>query len=408
MQFWPRSRRAQFLLLTFANLLVLLGVVWRIEHPLVYILKSRVNAQFAPEPAVEFTFRRVPDSKPVLFSGTGETPMMVMDSCVIGDEEGFHLFFSTVFCETPDGPTMFWTPELGEQFNIAKLITGIAYAFSSDKGLTWRVRSQPVLLPDAEGWDDYRVETASAVIHRNVLHVFYCADRKELPARYQIGEASLALGERTLRAALLDDGEVLQRVRKTPLLAANFERSGFHNNLQEPSALFHDGGFELYFVGLQLSDPANPIGHPGQQLQRVGLGRATFSEALEPKDITPQPLLDFANIVEIKRTDDGLILFTTSGGDGEAHKGEYISYHTSRDGRRWSKGRALLSPRENQFDNWTCMSPTAIRDGDRWIVFYTALEHSNERPPDRWGMSLGNGRWLYSTLGRAESTAIEE
>jgi hypothetical protein len=41
-KFWPRRRSAQFLLLGFTNLLILLGVVWRIGHPLIDILKSRI------------------------------------------------------------------------------------------------------------------------------------------------------------------------------------------------------------------------------------------------------------------------------------------------------------------------------------------------------------------------------
>ncbi|MHB9080780.1 MAG: hypothetical protein ACYC3X_25165 [Pirellulaceae bacterium] len=72
--------------------------------------------------------------RPVLTSGTADTPMIVMDPCVISDADGFHLFFSSFFCDTPNGLSPFWKAEFGEQFDTQKLTTGIAYAFSSDRG----------------------------------------------------------------------------------------------------------------------------------------------------------------------------------------------------------------------------------------------------------------------------------
>jgi len=329
----------------------------------------------------------------------------VMDPCVISDAEGFHLFFTSFFCDTPDGLSPFWKAEFGEQFDTQKLTTGIAYAFSVDRGKNWKVRPSPLLLPVADGWDDFRVETASAVVEDGVLHLFYCADRKQRPARYQVGEASLALEGETLRETLLVQGRTPSRGRATPVLAGITDRSSFRNNVQEPSALYFRGRFELYFVGLQLSEPGEAFDHPGQTLRRFGLGRALLDDSLNLIEVSDKPLIDMANIIEVKRTDDRLVLFTTLAGEGEAHRRERIGYQTSRDGRSWSRPKEVVSSRPMGFDSWGCMSPTVVQEADRWVLFYTALENSRERPNGRWGMPLGHDGWLFGTLGRAESIA---
>jgi hypothetical protein len=260
-------------------------------------------------------------------------------------------------------------------------------------------------MPVPAGWDDFRVETANALVKDDVLHLFYCADSKKLRTRYQVGEASLKLAGETLREALLVQGRSPSRSRETPLLAGITDRPAFRNNVQEPSALHAREGIELYFVGIEWSQPAEAVGVPGQALRRVGMGRALLDDSLNVLEVSDQPLLDLANIIEVKRTDDGLIVFTTIAGAGKAHRGDTIGYYTSRDGRHWSRSKAILSPRAAGFDSWACMSPTVVQDEDRWVLFYTGLEHVKERPAGRWGMSMGPGGWLFATLGRAESIA---
>jgi hypothetical protein len=384
-------------------MIVALAVVL-VDHPVAYALRVKVASWFAGDPDLSLDFIRVPADRPVLASGTFETPMIVMDPCVIPDPEGYHLFFSTFFCESAHGLSLYWKPELGEQFDVMKLTTGIAYAFSADRGKSWSIRPRPLLLPDARGWDDLRVETASAVVEDDVLHLFYCADRKPAPARYQIGEASLALKGESLRQALLVQERTPSRSRSTPVLAGITDRPSFRNNVQEPSVLYSRGRFELYFVGLQFSQPAEAVGHPGQTLRRVGLGRAILDRSLNVIEVSGKPLLDLANMIEVKRTGDDLVLFTTLPGEGEAHRGESIGYHTSRDGRHWSRARKVLSSPTLGFDSWGCMSPTVVPEGDRWVLFYTALERTRERPQERWGIPLDPDGWLFGTLGRAESS----
>jgi len=388
-----------------AGLMLLVLTVAFVDHPLAYVLRVKAVSLFSSEPDVALDFVREPADRSVLTSGTAETPMIVMDPCVISDAEGFHLFFTSFFCDTPDGLSPFWKAEFGEQFDTQKLTTGIAYAFSVDRGKNWKVRPSPLLLPVADGWDNFRVETASAVMVDGVLHLFYCADRKQRPARYQIGAASLPLEGETLREALLVHGRTPARGRATPVLAGITDRPSFRNNVQEPSALYVAGRFELYFVGLQFSQPGEAVDHPGQTLRRFGLGRALLDDSLKLIEISDKPLVDLANIIEVKRTDDRLVLFTTLAGEGEAHRRERIGYQTSRDGRSWSRPKEVVASRPMGFDSWGCMSPTVVQEADRWVLFYTALENSRERPNERWGMPMGRDGWLFGTLGRAESIA---
>jgi predicted GH43/DUF377 family glycosyl hydrolase len=405
--FWPASRCGRLLVLFCAGSILLALTVAFVDHPLAYLLRVKAVSLFSGEPDVALDFEREPAARPVLASGTAKTPMIVMDPCVISDAEGFHLFFTSFFCHTPEGLSPFWKAEFGEQFDIQKLTTGIAYAFSADRGMNWRVRPSPLLLPVGDSWDNFRVETASAVVKGGVLHLFYCADGKQRPARYQIGEASLALGGETLREALLVHGRTPSRGRATPVLAGITDRSSFRNNVQEPSALYFEGRFELYFVGLQFSEPGEAVDHPGQTLRRVGLGRALLDDSLKLIEVSDKPLTDLANIIEVKRTDDRLVLFTTLAGEGKAHRRERIGYQTSRDGRSWSRPKEVVSSRPMGFDSWGCMAPTIVQEADRWVLFYTALENSRERPKERWGIPLGRDGWLFGTLGRAESIAPE-
>ena len=41
-------------------------------------------------------FHPSPEESPVIFSGTADTPTFPMDACAMKDEEGYHLFYSSV------------------------------------------------------------------------------------------------------------------------------------------------------------------------------------------------------------------------------------------------------------------------------------------------------------------------
>ena len=152
----PFTWRRRLLFLLAGMVAVVSLLILYSAHPLAYGLRVRLGSLLAGEPEISLDFVRDPSDQPVLGSGTAVTPMIVMDACVLSDADGLHLFFSTFFCRTETGLSPFWTAETGPQFDPRTLTTGIAYAFSADRGRTWTVRPKPVLLPVSEGWDDYR------------------------------------------------------------------------------------------------------------------------------------------------------------------------------------------------------------------------------------------------------------
>ena len=85
-------------------------------------------------------FRRVPLDRPVIDSGTSGRPVLVMDPMVLADAEGYHLFYSTLFCRS-DGRVCFsWDSLAGKADPAGLLVSAIGYAFSADKGITWQFR----------------------------------------------------------------------------------------------------------------------------------------------------------------------------------------------------------------------------------------------------------------------------
>ena len=98
--FWPTSRRGRLLLWFCAGSVLLALTVAFVDHPVAYVVRVKAVSLFAGEPDVALAFKREPAERPVLGSGTAERPMIVMDACVVADAEGFHLFFTSFFCDT--------------------------------------------------------------------------------------------------------------------------------------------------------------------------------------------------------------------------------------------------------------------------------------------------------------------
>src|SRR5271166_1096083 len=100
---WPASRRGRLLLGFCAGSVLLALTVAFVDHPVAYLVRVKAVSLLAGEPDVALAFKREPADRTVLTSGTPETPMIVMDPCVIADAEGFHLFFTSFFCDTRAG-----------------------------------------------------------------------------------------------------------------------------------------------------------------------------------------------------------------------------------------------------------------------------------------------------------------
>jgi predicted GH43/DUF377 family glycosyl hydrolase len=289
-------------------------------------------------------------------------------------------------------------------------IYSTAYAFSTDKGMSWTFRTTPVLFPaPGDAWDSGYNETANVVRRDNTLFLFYSAFNRDERNRYQIGVATLDLEGESIYRKIMQGGAVFDRNgRSAPLLPKRL--GGFENNTQEPSVIFRNGNFEVFYTGLKLQN--DQLGPQLEGVRGTFLGRAIFDENLVLKSRPTEPFIvnKGINIEEVVIANDRHHLFFTDGSMGEMHKGEHISYMMSNDeGRSWSTPEVILeSGSGDAFDNWGIMAPTIVPDEGRFIIFYSAWGVVDSPcPPNgpRWGMPIANGKkCLHQTMGRAEQS----
>jgi hypothetical protein len=362
-------------------------------------------------------FTNQPATAPTISSGRAGWPLLATDPNVYVDAEGYHLFYTTWFCQRERDWVYSWDPENPmTSCNIMKTITSIAYAFSSDRGLTWTFRQTPVVLPSDSGFDAGQVETATFFLRGNTAHIAYSADGsirgRRLTGRYQIGVASLSLGRQSLRAAMMDETRRFER-RATPLLPFDLRAGRFDNNVQEPSVVIGPDGIVLYYIGLGFRLPGEPTDATGQGITSVGLGRAVLDEHLNVLSRSASPVLEGVNITEVKYYDNAYQLFATTLSGGEAHRGETISHATSIDGVRWTAPRVIVSPGSTPgFNDWGVMAPTVAVDANGVVLFYTAFGTAEGPcqplgPSGRWGLPLrNNSKCMFATTARAVSARV--
>jgi len=358
-------------------------------------------------------FARYPSSAPVVSSGRPGFPIMAFDPNVYVDDEGYHLFYTSIFCRQAYEYSFSWDPGDPDACNIVASVGSIAYAFSSDRGLTWVYRKSPVVLPARAGFDSSKIETAHVFRLGDTLYLAYSADGdrngEDFSSRYQIGVARLVLGPESVREVLMDESRHFQR-RATPLLSADLRPGRFDNNVQEPSIVIRPDSIELYYVGLGLAMSEAPINAPGQRLLSVGLGRAILDRDLNVVTRSPSAIAPWANIAEVKYFNGSYHLFATSHSEGEFHADTAITYSRSTDGTAWSPPQVILSnDSSTRFDNWGLMAPTVAISAREVIMFYTAYEARPHKcfpiaPSGRFGKPVaGDTKCLFATVGRAVS-----
>ncbi|MGQ0637097.1 MAG: hypothetical protein ACT4QC_21015 [Planctomycetaceae bacterium] len=362
-----------------------------------------------PGPPPNVQFQASPRDSAVIYSGTASTPMFIIDPCVIKDDEGYHLFFSSLFCKTPLGLSASWDFDLPYEGNIGKLVTGLTYAFSPDQGLTWEIRNSPILAPSESEWENFRIETANAIVHDGTLHLFYCADGgrggKPFLARYQLGAVSMALNGKSIRKNLLEEERVFERTRTEPLLPYVLDEASYMNNIQEPTVIRNGDHFELYFTGLTWKLPGEPAGVPGQGITRIATGRAILDDSLAVKEVREIAMPAPINTIEVRGGHGKYYMFGSM--PNPKSKWGLIVYLTSEDGVRWSAPVTVLEglPGTSFADNGA-MCPTAVVEADRLVLFYAGMHVSPQRPADRWGAEAAPGQFLFVSLGRAESNSL--
>jgi len=385
-------------------LLILIGILFSF-----IISSSENNAGTIDE--TSFNFIKEPNNIAVISTGYSGLPAVVSDPFVLTDDDGYHLFYSNAFCY--DGTSYLYAHDhndLNSDCNIYNGLFTIGYAFSSDKGLTWEFRDEPVILNGIAKWDQ-QIETANLVRLDDELVMFYSAFGPENNVRYQISAASPNLNGHTIYQKLMIDNSMFERVSpQVPLLSGN-SLGYFDMNTQEPSVIYRNGNFEVYYVGLEFSQdiPLDDL-QDLSELRGVDLGKAIFDRDYNLISRTPNPLLKGINTIEVNELNSKDYLFYTTFGDGDGvHGGEEIAYRISNDqGKTWSHETKILSKNDNySFDNWGVLASTVFSDGEDLYMFYTASEVGDidicySAPQERWGVPIENeSQCNYLTLGRA-------
>ncbi len=363
------------------------------------------------------SFVKDPSDRPVLESGTAGWPSFIADPSIIADTEGYHLFYTALFCRRTDGSLFFsYDPEHPQDCGLTGARGATAYAFSSDGGLSWRFRPTPVVTSGEEAWNDGDIETPFAFREGDRLSVVYCAlgsaGGGSLRYRYQLGVATLDLGGRSIREALLDTDLALEH-RREPLVAEDRTVPYGINNAQEPSVVVRDERFELFFVSLGLAKPDQDVTAPGQEVS-VALRRAVFDPTWAEVEPPSAPLLtgSSANITEVRYFDGRYHLFATTT-ELDDHENDFVTYSSSGDGIHFTAPTTILwrGP-EPGFDDWGLMAPTVVTEPSEVRVFYTAWQRQDQHcqltgAGGRLGMPQesrpAKARCLYPTLARAVS-----
>lgn len=363
----------------------------------------------------KLAFTLDPPGEPVVSSGSAGWPIFPSDPMVLKDDEGYHLFYTTLFCGQGSDYYYSWDSHDIANCDITKSVGTIGYAFSADQGRTWEFRGTPVLLPGPDEWQIGDLETAYAVVHDGTLYLFYCAlgafNGQPFTNRYEIGVATLALGGSSLKEALLDQGARPTK-RSQPLLPYNTGAVAFDNNTQEPSVVAKDSLFELFYVGVSFALPDQPDDAPGQELVGVGLAKATFDWNLNLISNSSDFILTDVNIPEVEYAGDTYHLFATTMSIGEFHQSEKIVYYSSSDGETWTGPENLLAPGAGgDFDNWGIMAPTVVIEPESIVMFYSGWSIEDHQcfpdpfpPTVRFGRpSFEDTKCIYGAFGRAVS-----
>lgn len=353
---------------------------------------------------------------------------MVMDPNIYVDEQGYHLIYSSYFCKQPDGDYYYsWNPANNTACDLDAYVSAMGYAFSNDTGFSWQYRGTAVLAPGGEEWEQYKVETGFLLRVNDTLQLYYSAlgyvNGTLLDNRYQIGVAFLNITT-SVYDTLISDANVFQRLHPDPLIPYNLVTSCFTNNVQEPSVVFRNNTYEVYFLGIEYSEPSQSADAAGQTIELLGLGRVVFDLNFSViSNITTAPMANttwLVNIPEVRYADTYTLVSASLGTGGQVHEGEFVQLSSSSDGISWTVPVSALTPPmgTNMFDNWAVTSPTIHQNGEQLTLFYSAFYDDNSTYVDTDGTSFCNyvvrygipvpdpPSCVYVALGRALTASV--
>ena len=176
-------------------------------------------------------------------------PFWVSDPAIVTDSSGMHLVTTALFCWTAaeNRYTFSYDPTDFLACNPANTSeTGRAgswlYGYSADDGSTWQYLPTPFSPPGTAVWNDQKLETPNLVLVNDTLVIFYSSTGYARLQRFTIGVATLALNGRSIRQAVLIDGD-RPVLRAEPVVPIDLVRpAALTNNAQEPSAILSADG----------------------------------------------------------------------------------------------------------------------------------------------------------------------
>lgn len=324
---------------------------------------------------------------------------MFWDPYVLKEGSKTHLFFGSLFCKSPAGYQLFWDPQQPKACDLKEVIFAIGYGFKAhpqDPG--YKFRSSPVLAPAAPGqWDDHYIETPAVIRVEQDTYLFYSAWNQRQWKRYQIGVARLTSPTGPLEQTLLQTDRPFQRLQPDPLLPYSGQLQRFdRENTQEPSVVYRDGRFELFYLGIQARNKQSqqPLGNgpldDSAEFESLSLGLACFDRQLQhqpcPQQLDQQPLLQttfkqgqaqgaMVNIPEVRWSEalQRYLLFYTdfATGTGPQFQGNQIAWRHSVDLKNWSAAQMALAPGADPEANWGLASPSFQLQGRQLELYYT-------------------------------------
>lgn len=383
-----------------------------------------------------FDFKRIE----TITAGIKEKPIMFWDPYILKEGNDTHLFFGTLFCKKGSQYNIAWNPQQPTDCQLKDVIFAIGYGYRKNGSGEFIFRKQPVLYPGTIGsWDDNYIETPSVVKVKNKYYLFYSAWNKRQWKRYQIGVAMLK-GSGELQKELLEKNRQFKRLLAEPLLPRSSIPHRFdRDNTQEPSVIFKDGTFELFYIGIRASKKGKdiPSGEPigegplrdSQSIfEELGFGQACFNSELKnipcKNQLAKEALLtttfkgdnfkgDYINIPEIRYFNGRYYLFYTdfSTGKGPLFKGNEIKYRTSVNLIDWSWPKLVLGPSTKGEDNWGLSAPTFAFGDNSIELYYSGWGLFSPSKGDlclqdrfRIALNLKHSQCVSSNLGYARSS----
>jgi predicted GH43/DUF377 family glycosyl hydrolase len=234
---------------------------------------------------------------------------------------------------------------------------------TSDDGLAWsRYDGNPVLSPDANGWDTLKVE------HLTVL---------EEDGRFEAWYAGEGAGIRRWRIGYAESGDGVTWTRRgKPVLDPGPWETWDSHFVVPAAVLREDGEFLMYYWG----------GDDPQDVRTWKVGLATSSDGLEWVKHPKNPIFqgrsgkwDMGILdMEIVKVDDVYYMLYQGSGPFLDEEGVYTDHTrlglaTSPDGVNWARAQDdpfFGNGAAGSWDaDWT-EGPVLVRSGDGWLMYY--------------------------------------